>query len=144
MKNTSSCVGVYLSLNGDRIDNNSYVDIDSIGSNETGALLCHTNRTGCCSGSISPNEPVEGSNWYYPNDTVVRMAMADNSTTDNVCTAAFNSNRGQDEILLFQNPGCYSARKTGRFRCVIPDDNDINQTLYVNICELHFCNIVHQ
>ena len=121
-----------MSLNENSIANDSYVDVDSIGSDETGALHCHINRTDCCSGSVL-NEFVEG-DWYYPNGTVIGMAMADKN---NVNTASFISNRTQDELLLFQNTGSYSATERGRFYCVI-HDGLINQTLYVNIiCELH-------
>ena len=127
-----------MSLNGECIDNNSYVDIDRIGTDETGALLCHTNRTDCGSSSTW-FESVEG-DWYYPNGAVVRMAMTDNNTTGNVSTAPFISNRTQGGILLFQNMDSYSATERGRFGCVIPCDNDtVNQTLYVNICELATC-----
>ena len=40
----TSSTDVYLSLNGEVIPSHGYVEISNIGSNDTTALLCHTNR----------------------------------------------------------------------------------------------------
>ena len=127
------CAGVYLSLNGTNITNNSYVDIDSIGSDDNGALICHTD---CC---MSPNVTAEG-NWYYPNGTVVRTAK--DYMDDNASAAFFVSNRSQREIHLLRTMNNHSAidsERLGHFYCVITDTNDTNHTLFINICELHLC-----
>ena len=128
------CAGVYLSLNGTVIANNSYVDIDSIGSDDNGALICHTDCR------ILPNETAEG-NWYYPNGTVVEMA--DNRMADNI-SVSFISSRGQREIrLLHIVNSCLTTDSEGLgiFYCMVTDTYDASQILYINICELHLISL---
>ena len=108
-----------MSLNGTVIANNSYVDIDSIGSHESEALICHTD---CC---MSTNEITEG-NWYYPNGTMVRMAE------DNMGVHIY------PYMYLFLD-NLLNVERFGRFYCVVNDTNDTNHTLYINICELLLC-----
>ena len=126
---------MYLSLGGHNVINNSYVDIDQIGSNDTSALLCHTNKTDCCNTTLSPNATALGS-WYYSNDTVVGVSGDSNNST-----AFFAVNRGDGVVRLFQNSSSSSNSEVGQFYCVIPDANNTDRTVYVNICELKSCII---
>ena len=102
--------GVYLSLGGIRIANNSHVDIDSIGTSDsdTDALLCHTGGA-------------EG-DWHYHNSTNV----GDISAANNTC--AFVSKKNQTVVKLFRTNTMTIGE---RFYCMV------NSTLnYINICKL--------
>ena len=124
--------GVYLSLGGTVIANNSFVDIDSIGSNDTSALLCHTNETHCCSSTDT--------NWYYENGTAVRNIgdIPDNDSSDVV----FVSSRGQSVInLLLSQHADKNTTERGHFYCLISDADGLNHTLHVNICKLMKCHL---
>ena len=127
--------GVYLSLRGVAIANNSYVNIDSIGSDDASALLCHTDKTDCCNATLSPNGTTEG-NWYYTNGDAVGTHDENEGsalTMDDMSATSFTVNRGPSEVrLLLAN----SPQEGGNFYCEVPDADDISQMLYVNICEL--------
>ena len=123
--------GVYLSLGGTKIANNSFVDIDSIGSNDTSALLCHTNKLDCCN-YMSLNETEQG-NWYFDNGTAHEEITATNTSN-----MLFVSNRGQGVIRLLLNHLVDNNTETmiGHFYCLISDANGTDHTIHVNICEL--------
>ena len=71
----TSSTDVYLSLNDEVIPNHGYVEISDIGSNDTAALLCHTNR------------PAIGGDWLAPDgDTVGSLGSTD--------VPGFERNRG--------------------------------------------------
>ena len=114
--------GVYLSLEGQTIANNSYIDIDEIGISDDSTLMCHTNRT---------SSMVEG-NWYYPNGTIVET-----EGESNMSDAFFRVNKTGGVISLFKTSSNIASSETGQFYCIILNANNINQTLYVNICELY-------
>ena len=61
----TSSTDVYLSLNGEVIPNHGYVEISDIGSSDTTALLCHTNRP------PSPGSITSGGDWSAPDGTRV-------------------------------------------------------------------------
>lgn len=62
--------------------------------------------------------------------------MATHITTDHFSSHAFISNRGQNVVYLFRTTGNHTATdRLGRLYCVVPDANDTNQTIYVNIGE---------
>ena len=105
--------GIHLSLRGTTVTNNSYVDIDSIGTsdNDADALLCDTDS--------------EDGDWYYHNDTVVKDVSAANNTS------AFVSNRNEMVIKLFRTN---TSTVGGQFYCMANDTNQI--LIYVTICEL--------
>lgn len=52
-----------MSLNGNRLANNSVVVLQDIGEGEC-ALACYTNFTGCCASSRTGE-------WYFPNGSAV-------------------------------------------------------------------------
>ena len=109
---------MFLSLKGQFIANDSYVDVDDIGSGGD-ALLCHTNKTDCC-GEL-PNRAGE---WYpgYSEDTV---------GTQRTSNYEFYRDRGPQVVRLNHRKGFSPAR--GRFRCEVPDANYNMQTRYINI-----------
>ena len=100
--------GVYLSLRGTIIANNSHVDIDNIGttSNDTDALLCHT-------------DGVDG-DWYHNNTNIT-------SSVNNM--SAFISNKNQTVVKLFRKTSD-TTTIGGQFYC------RTNGTLIINIRKL--------
>ena len=119
--------GVYLSLKGSVYSNNSIIFVNEIG--ETNAspmaphtpqngLQCITDRMPCCS---NPNRLGE---WLYPNGTVV-------PGSEHAGQSAFYSSRGlgNDGTVSLNRIGLDSNISTGRFCCVLPDINDVSQTL---------------
>ncbi len=129
---------VFLSLRGNHILNNSYVDVNEIGAGGAGGisdiegLLCHTNKMDCCgSGQVSGGDIL--GHWFFPNGTVV------NSRSSNLNagrTDFFFRNRFQSVVRLLR---VGQPLETGFFRCEVPDASNTNQSLYVNI-GMHFIN----
>ena len=111
--------GVRLSLNGICIANKSYVNIGDIGEDDK-ALLCHTDKSGCCR-----NDPNRLGEWHFPNGTLV-----DNKVTSG---GEFYRNRGTQVVLLHHREGSFAGTSRGRFQCEIPDASDKVQTIYVYI-----------
>ena len=121
---------VSLELLGVTLPNNSFVDFDDIPEYSDGlnpndynyrqTMFCRTNLAPCC------NPPPVGE-WYYPNGSALEFDAG--GTT-------FRRNRGTGVIRLYRRS---SPTERGRFRCEIPNaaDPNINQTLYVHICELN-------
>ena len=114
------------------VPNNSYVDVNQIGEGGAGGpsdaegVLCLTNKVDCCASSQVPGGGVLG-DWFFPNGTPVgsKSPNADAGRTD-----FFFRNRFESVVRLLRvgNPP-----ETGLFRCVIPDANNVNQSLYVNV-----------
>ena len=119
--------GVNLSLKGVYLAHNSYVDVDDIGEYES-ALICSTNKTNCCHGSNRVGE------WYFPNGSSVQSWTVNHYSG---LSDYFYRDRGEKVVRLHrvQNPP-----ERGHFYCQLPDSNDINQTLHVNICEYYSHN----
>ena len=119
--------GVYLTLKGSIYPNGSIIFVNDIGeSNSTSpmapsqrqnGLQCVTDRMPCCS------SPHMLGDWFFPNGTVVPEQTLSHST--------FYSNRGleNDGTLNLNHVSRDSNTVTGEFCCVLPDINDVNQTL---------------
>ena len=138
-------VGVSLKLHGVAIPNNSLVEFDDLlyrratdpdptnanGLHDRG-LVCVTDLVDCCDAPRT----VRG-DWYYPDGSVVPFDVPGGRAV------AFRRNRGPNEIRsgrqfygsvrLFRR---WTPRNRGRFRCELPDANNVTQTLYANIGEL--------
>ena len=114
--------GVYMSLNGIVISNNSYIGVSNIGEGDN-ALLCHTDNHSCCQQRRN-----RAGEWYFPNGRVVGILGNQNYHGD-----YFYRNRGEGQVRLNRvgNPS-----ESGYFCCRIPDARSVNQTLHVNIGEL--------
>ena len=107
--------GIYFHLNGVNYSNNSEVAITDIGSGDEESLLCITDNPNCCySGRIGE--------WYYPNTSKVKT----NGDGD-----SFYRNRGQSVVRLHRRHNV--VMPTGEFYCEIPDDNGVDQRIYVII-----------
>ena len=121
--------GVSLELLGVTLPNSSFVDFDDIPeysdivnpSDDNGrqTLFCRTGLTPCC------NPPQVGE-WYYPDGSL--LVFDAGGTT-------FRRNRGTGVVRLWRRS---NPTERGRFRCEIPNaaNPNVNQTLYVHICEL--------
>ena len=91
-------------------------------------LMCVTDLVACC-------ETQGLGNWYFPNGGLV----SDDRTS---VGHRFELNRGQHEVINGQQfYGSvriwrrYTPPERGLFRCELPDAQNINQSLYVNVCE---------
>ena len=116
-----------MSLRGTAIDNDSFVGLNDIGGNDDDpeALLCHTNNTNCCRAA----QGLHG-DWYFPGG--IRVG----SFAENTAARRFNNifTRSRDlSVVRLSRYGSPSQR--GRFYCEIINANNVNQTIYVNICE---------
>ena len=120
-----------MSLNSETVPNNSFIDIDNIGSNDKSALFCHINSTESCNGRITGN-------WFDHNGTPVttfeNIAAASNSNETFFVT---NRNQSVIQLHLFQ-PASDLSSEIGHFYCVA-DDNKTRLTLNAYICKLRFC-----
>ena len=94
--------------------------ITDIGEGDTAALLCVTDRDGCC-GAPSPV-----GEFYYPDGSMVNIRASGDS---------LYRNRGNGFIRLNRRNNVLSP--LGRYRCAIPDSNGVMQNIYVNIGELN-------
>ena len=124
-------------LLGQTILNNSLVNLDDLAyqapdlpgftedptnANGRQTLMCVTDLEDCC------ESPMRG-DWYYP----------DGNRVTGMGSSAFRTNRGQNENSgegLVRIWRYYTPLERGLFRCELPDANGVNQSLYVNICEL--------
>jgi hypothetical protein len=146
--------GVALRFRGETLPSDSFVDFDdalNIGGPDLAptnrnpgyegrALLCMTDLVDCCgTESDTPSDimrTVHG-DWYFPDGRRIEFSNGGSQ---------FLANRGPNEVINGQQFNGsvrlyrrYSAApERGRFRCELPSaaDPTINQTLYVNICEL--------
>ena len=107
------------------LNNNSVVDILSIGDAETGGnpLVCTTQFTPCCAELFS-----RAGNWYYPNGTKVPVM----GTGYSFYRIRRNSGDGVlGGALLNRRFGAMGP--TGIYSCIMLDSNGVNQTLYIGL-----------
>ena len=112
---------VHLTLKGAPIANHSFVDVDDIGEGDA-ALLCHTNKTDCCMGHRN-----RAGEWYFSCNQDMKVGILGNPP---LASSLFYRNRGLSVVRLNRH-GNPSQR--GCFRCEVPDANNVNQTIFVNI-----------
>ena len=108
--------GVYFTIQGQTILNNSIVSLSRIGEGAD-ALLCKTDRVDCC--GTPPNRFGE---FYYPSGITVRIRASGEG---------FYRNRGDQEIRLNRREGVSSP--TGRFSCYIPDASGLIQSIFITL-----------
>ena len=109
---------VYLSLNGEVILNHGFVEISDIGSSDTTALLCHTNRP------PPPGGYTSGEDWFAPNGTRV-------GGLDSTDVPGFGRNRGP--MLLRLQRSISGTPDEGIYWCGVKDATETNQTVYVGL-----------
>ena len=115
--------GVFLSLNGVTISNDSNVNFNDIGS----GILCNTDKMNCCRIADHSNGVAQG-HWYDPEGNEVGSFT--DEYTDNPSGNFFARNRRTGAVRLYR---FHFPTKRGRFRCEVPSASGINETLYVNI-----------
>ena len=106
---------------------------------EDAALQCITDLVDCC-GTESGTVRTEHGDWYFPDGTRVGLFIISRYKT------RFLVNRGPNEVINGQqfNGSVHLFRRfssipqRGCFRCELPSaaNPSVNQTIYVNICEL--------
>ena len=112
----TSSTDVYLSLNGEVIPNHGYVKISDIGSSNTAALLCHTNRP------PPPGSAHSEGDWFAPGGTRV----------DGTDVPGFGRNRGPMVVRLRRRTSI-PAPAEGIYWCTIFDASGTSQTVYVGL-----------
>ena len=100
------------------------MDVDDIGEGDD-ALLCHTNNTGCCTNYMGQKRDGE---WYSSCNQDNNMIVG--TLGDPARNKAFYRNRSSSIVRLNRRG---SPSKRGCFRCEVPDDNNVTQTIFVNI-----------
>ena len=116
----------YLTFRGNNIPNNSYVDLNTVGSNSSNAnaVVCHTDLTSCCRMSQGDDR----GDWYYPNGN--RLYFSFNSFV------VIYEVRGA-QVVALRYLGSYQPDPFGIYRCDIEtnavNNNDGNETLFVGL-----------
>ena len=114
-----------MTIMGASVDNDGYIAINLLDSEEK--ILCMTNNKYCC----NSRSGILG-NWYFPNGDLVSNKMMAGAAP------YFARNRNQNVVRLFRfddNHGNLPPQR-GRFCCEVPDDQNITQRYYINICML--------
>ena len=125
---THTQIGVYLSLRGVVYANNSVVSITEIGetnpdTNLNEGLQCITDRVPCCRSAFRVGE------WYFPNRAMV--------PGENNSPTTFYRNRGYDDgTVTLNRVNTNIMMPIGLFCCMVPDFDDIMQTVCATISEL--------
>ena len=112
----TSSTDVYLSLNGKVIPNHGYVGISDIGSSDTTALLCHTNRP-------APDGATSGGDWFAPDGDRVGIPGSTN-------VPGFERTRVSMLVRLRRNSG---TPNEGIYQCEVNDATDTPQTVFVGL-----------
>ena len=94
------------------------MDISDIGSSDTTALLCHTNRP-----SPPPGSVASGGDWFAPDGTRV-------GTLGSTDVPGFERNRGPMLVRLRRTS---STPYEGIYRCEVYDATEVPQTVYVGL-----------
>ena len=113
--------GVYLSLNGVFLTNNSNVLITDIGTTSQ-PLVCTTDRMPCCRGVNANGE------WLFPNNGSQVPLMS-------VATSFFRNREDSGEVNLFRLNSDVMA-PTGKFCCEVPDATGTDNTVCAYIGEI--------
>ena len=101
--------------------------LSDIGGNDDDpeALLCHTNNTDCCRAA----QGLHG-DWYFPGG--IRVGSLTENNAANRFINIFTRSRDLSVVRLNRYG---SPPQRGRFYCEVINANNVNQTIYVNICE---------
>ena len=127
---------MYLELKGVTLPNNSFLDFNDIANvpdigggaaaYDDEVLSCRTDLINCCNAAQAG---VSVGEWYYPDGTALPFD-ADGAT--------FRRSRIQSNVRLWRRD---NPTERGHFHCELPNAFQVNQTVYVNICELS--NVKH-
>ena len=112
------------------LPSNSFLDFNDIsnvpgssgGADGQEVLNCRTDLINCC--NVDQTGSVSVGKRYHPNGTALLFDAGG---------ATFRRNRRQSTIRLWHRD---NPTERGRFHCELPNAFQVNQTVYVNICEL--------
>ena len=114
-----------LTLNGEIIPDEGYVLASDIGE-DSGGLLCNTDRSDCCRG-------IDGAaqgHWYFPDPPGGQVLIRGTRETGDF----FYRDRGA-RIVRLNRQGTGTPPERGRFRCEVPNADGAYVDLYINIGE---------
>jgi hypothetical protein len=121
--------GVWLSLDGQFVPNNSAVELREVyetpesDDSSTHTLMCVTPKRPCCKTS-----PWRFGKWFYPNGSAVSIDGSGNS---------FYMDRGDDGTVHLHRRGITAlSAAVGQFCCEIPNANNVSYRLYVHFSKL--------
>ena len=118
----STLAGVYLSQNGNIIQNNSDIFITQIGTSSGNPLVCTSDRMPCCQATPQYGE------WKLSDESLIKHISEGPNT--------FHRNRDKSgNVNLFRVNNAVTS-PTGRFCCEVEDATGTNQTLCIRICKL--------
>ena len=118
-----SAGGVSLELNGTRITSHGIVGPPEIETANGGPLVCVTPQSACCSNAENGSGSALPGNWYLP----------DGDPVSSDASQFVYTTRGQGMIFLQVNGSTLGERPRGIFRCELPDQTGVNQTLFVGL-----------
>ena len=120
-----SVADAVFSLNGTIYHNNSLVNLEDIGDDDT-ALLCVTNLTACCEPPYSGENGPAIVNWFLPNGTTVPSPIANKSSGELLDSF---SEGGEVVVRLNHREG----GEEGIYRCEISTSMNVIQTIYIGV-----------
>ena len=104
------------------------MNLDGI-SEDSGALMCYTDKRDCCREEDSTSQMRLGE-WYYPNGSVVRQ------------DSSFYKNRGLSVVHLHRRMN--AIMPTGVFHCEVPDSSGVDHSIYVGVYPREQGNNIHK
>ena len=123
--------GVSVTVMGANVDDNGFVDFNERAL-ANWEVLCHSDNQNCC------NKTTRLGEWLYPSGSKVETF---NNVGGQSATASYVRNRGAGFVRLYRlYRDATLPSERGRFSCVVPNAQGINQTYYVNICMCYIFN----
>ena len=122
---------VYLFFNGTVFPNNSYINVDMIGSQDNNSLFCCTNNEYCCHGNYTLDKNPLGA-WKYPNGSSVAYFNITLKMQYANLRSRFDRNRNWGTVRLMR---IMEPTERGHFCCEIPDSSNVTQTLCTYIVD---------
>ena len=119
-----------------KVANNGYIPFSQHESKWE--VFCHTDKRNCC--SITSVGGALG-NWFYPNGSEVLTYTQFQNNAGARDHPIFATRRDKGFVHLYRtensqyNPGLNGSELRGTFHCVVPDQQDNNQTIYINVCK---------
>lgn len=111
-----SGAGLNITLNG-RVVSSGEVVITDVGEGPDAALICRTNKSGCC------NEyPSRQGEWILPNGTLI----AHNTSSED-----FYTSRGPQQVLLHRRNN--AMQPLGEYCCIVDTSTTANATICINM-----------
>ena len=111
----------HLTFMGNNIPNHSYVDLSTVGNDNTNAVQCHTDLLTCCSSNQGPDL----GDWYFPNRNRLPFSGYGN----------VYEHRGAQVVVVRYTGG--SGGTSGIYRCDIETNavnyNDGRESVYVGL-----------